>query len=570
MSRVTKSACIVVTLLFFSPFTAKVFSQDMKAAIRLTKSEQFNAAASSFKQLIQQMPANGDNYYYYGRNCLEKFYSDTLSVSFVEKADSAKAIFELGIRQDPSNPINLVGLGGLKLIKKDLPGAKAEFDKVVALFPSRANKAIKMTPERQAKILIQMAEAYVIAKVRDTTTVFDFLRQAEKLDKKNPELYIIKGDVYFYLLNDGSKAITNYNIAQGLDPNSPEAKLRVGQLWLRARQYTTALNYYQEVVKMDSMFAPAYRELGSLLSRAGRQEEAKINFYKFLELSRNIAARKQFVNTLIDLNDYPEAIHQLNEILKVEDTDNDVNRALAYCYYETQEYEKGLMYIQKFISNAQPEKIRSLDYTYHGRLLAKTRQDSLASVQLMTAYELDTSKVDLISEAAASLTRNKSYEKARDLYEQKINLKKGNSLDYYNLGKIYYTLQDYVKADTNLAIFVEMQPDYIPGFAWRARTKSNLDEKDTKGLNITGYAVPVYEGLIEKTQSDTVKYMKERFESFDYLAYYHYSQFSRDQKNKDEAEKALGYYMRMIIVNPNDEKVAVVKPVIDMLKQKIK
>ena len=69
-----------------------------------------------------------------------------------------------------------------------------------------------------------------------------------------------------------------------------------------------------------------------------------------------------------------------------------------------------------------------------------------------------------------------------------------------------------------------------------------------------------------------MKYMKERFESFDYLAFYHYSQFSRDQKLKDEAAKALGYYLRMCAVNPTDEKVLSVdvKKVIEQLKTKIK
>jgi len=570
MSRFTKPVGVVVALMLFFPFTSRLYSQDLNAAIKLTKSEQFALAASMFKQLIQQTPSNGDIYYYYGRNCLEKYNSDTMNVSFQEKSDSAKAIFELGIKQDPTNPLNFVGLGGLEMINKDLAGAKVEFDKAQALLPSKANKTIKMLPERQAKILIQIAESYVIAGVKDTAIAFSYLRNAEKLDKKNPELYIVRGDVYFYLLNDGSKAISCYNIAQGLDPKSPEAKLRVGQLWLRARQYTTALNYYQEVVKMDSTFAPAYRELGSLLARAGRPEEAKKNFAKFLELSRNTAARKQYVNTLIELKDYKEAINQLNMILKVDDSDNDVNRALAYSYYETQRYDSGLFYIHKFITNSKPEKVRSLDYTYYGRLLAKTKQDSLATEQLMKAYSLDTTKVELVSEAALCYTRVKKYDKAKEHYELKIATKKGVPMDYYNLGKVYYSLQDYVNADTNLAIFNTLQPEYIPGFAWRARTKSNLDIKDPKGFNTTGYAVPVYEGLIEKTQSDTVKYMKERFESFDYLAFYHYSQWSRDQKLKDEAAKALDNYLRMSIVDPNNEKVVVVKPVIDMLKTKIK
>ena len=188
----------------------------------------------------------------------------------------------------------------------------------------------------------------------------------------------------------------------------------------------------------------------------------------------------------------------------------------------------------------------------------------------MKAYALDTSKIELISEAALCYTKIKKYDKAKEHYERKIATGRGVPMDYYNLGKVFYSLQDYVNADTNLAIFNGLQPEYIPGFAWRARTKSNLDIKDPKGFNTTGYAVPVYEGLVEKTQSDTVKYMKERFESFDYLAFYHYSQFSRDQKLKDEAEKALGYYLKMSAVNPNDEKVVVVKPVIEMLKQKIK
>jgi tetratricopeptide (TPR) repeat protein len=570
MSRFTKPFAIILTLLIFSPFAFQTHSQVLNDAIKLTKSEQFKKASSMYKSLIRQTPSNGDLYYFYGRNFMYEFYSDTMNISLSEMADSAKILYEEGVKQDPANPLNLVGLGGLELIKKDIPNAQAEFLKAKALLPSKANKAIKMEPAKQSLVLIEMALWYVFTNVHDTAAVFSLLRTAEKLDSKNPLLYIVKGDAYFYLLNDGSKAISNYNMAQALDPKSPAAKLRVGQLWLRARQYTTALNFYQEVVKMDSTFAPAYRELGLLLARAGRQEEAKKNFYKFLELSNNTAARKQFVNTLIELKDYPEAINQLNEILKVDSTDNDVNRALAYCCFETQQYDKGLPYIKKFIANAKPEKIRSLDYAYYGRLLAKTKQDSLATEQLLKGYDLDTSKAELISEAALSYTRVKKYDKAKEQYERKINLKKGVPMDYYNLGKVYYSLQDYVNADTNLAIFNSMQPEYIPGFSWRARTKSNLDSTDAKGYNITGFAVPVYEGIIEKTQADTVKYMKDRFESFDYLAFYHYSQFSRDQKLKDEAAKALEYYLRMSAVNPNDEKVAVVKPVIDMLKTKIK
>jgi tetratricopeptide (TPR) repeat protein len=455
-------------------------------------------------------------------------------------------------------------MGGLSLIKKQIPAAQEYFSKALSLMPSKAKKTIKMEPSRQGLVLIQMAEAYVTANVADTANVFSILRNAEKLDSKNPELYIVKGDVYFYLLNDGSKAISNYNMAQALDPTSPEAKLRVGLLWLRARQYTNALNYYAEVVKMDSTFAPAYRELGSLLSRAGRQEEAKVNFYKFLELSRNVSARKQFVNTLIDLNDYPEAIVQLKEILKVDTNDNDVNRALAYSYFETQQYDKALASIRKFIAHANTSKIRPLDYIYYGRTLAKLKMDSLAPEQLLKAYGMDTTKAELISEAALCWTKIKKYDKARELYEKKIILNKATGMDYYNLGKVYYSIQDYVKADTNLAIFNNMQPEYVQGWVWRARAKSNLDPESQAGL-----AKPIYETILEKTQADTAKYVKERIESMYFLAFYNFLQYNQT-KNKEFAIKAVEYGTRINAIDPTDDKAEKSKQIIDVLKDKIK
>ena len=57
MPRITKP--VVVALLLFFSLSARLFSQDLNAAIKLTKSEQFAQSATMFKQLIRQTPANG-------------------------------------------------------------------------------------------------------------------------------------------------------------------------------------------------------------------------------------------------------------------------------------------------------------------------------------------------------------------------------------------------------------------------------------------------------------------------------------------------------------------------------
>jgi hypothetical protein len=137
-------------------------------------------------------------------------------------------------------------------------------------------------------------------------------------------------------------------------------------------------------------------------------------------------------------------------------------------------------------------------------------------------------------------------------------------MDYYNLGKTYYNLQDFKMADSMLAIFNEQQPSYIQGFVWRARASSKLDP-DSK----TGTAKPVYEAILEKTASDTLKYQKERIEALYYLTFYYFQIYS-DTKVKEEGLKAMEYGERIVAIDPNDENAVKAKQIIDILKKNIK
>jgi predicted Zn-dependent protease len=456
-------------------------------------------------------------------------------------------LFTKGIEKDPANPLNYVGMGQIDLMIKNQPKAQQDFSKAISLLPSKANKSIVMTPDKQSTVYIKLANAYIKAGVYDTTAVFNALRSAEKLDSKNYDLYIVKGDAYIFMFNDGSKAIANYNIAQSLNPKSPFAKLRVGQLWMRARNYKDALTYYQEVVKIDSTFAPAYRELGYLLSRAGRNDEAQQNYKKFLRLSGgNTTARIQYVNTLIELKNYNEAITQLNEVLRTDTSNNDLNRALAYSYYETGQFDKGLLYSRKFFSRAKPDKIRATDYAYMGRLLAKTKQDSLAQEMLVKAFKVDSSRSELLSEAAMSLIKLKKYDKAIEIYQMKIALKKAVPNDYYNLGKVYYNLKAWGKVDTTLAYYSTLMPDHVQGYLWRARALVNIDSTSKLGL-----AKPAYESMIEKAHADTVKNAKELMEAYSYLSYYYLVQF-KDTKDQQFGQKSIEYCNKVLAIEPPD------------------
>jgi tetratricopeptide (TPR) repeat protein len=565
MSKGAMKSGILLGLLIFVSGTLPIYGQKtLQQAIRLTRSEQFDAATREYKALIAQNPNDGNMYYYFGDNFLERYFSDTSSVSMTEATEAASLAFEKGVQMDPKNPINFAGLGEIALLKDNRTQADSYFSKAYALLPSKQNKGVTMHASQHALVLVKIADAYVKAGVNDTAAIFSNLRAAEKLDSKLGELYIVRGDAYINFLNDGSKAINNYNMAAALNPDSPTAQLRIGQLWMKAKQYQMALNYYEKVSTIDSNYGPAYRELGFLLKKANRPADAKKNFKKFLDLSAgNLSAQLQYINTLIELQEYGEAVNQVMQVQAIDSMNNDLNRALAYSYYETGQYEKGLESMEKFLKKSAPEKIRQTDVSYYGRLLSKMKMDSLAALQLVRAYEMDTSKSDLLSEAALSYNKIKSYDKAAQIYIRKIDLKKGSSMDYYNLGKTYYNLQDFVKADSVLAIFNEQQPAYIQGYVWRARAASNIDP-DSK----LGTAKPVYESIVEKTASDTAKYAKERAEAFYYLAYYYFLQYNTT-KDKENAVKSMEYCDDVIAIDPNDDKAVKAKQIIDVLKKNV-
>jgi len=562
MTRIAMRYGILALLMIFFPFIRMSQSQDLSEAIKLTRSEQFNAAEKLFSSILTANPSDGDAYFFYGDNYLKRYFADTLNTSLTEMAEQAKTLFTKGVQQEPSNPINYAGLAEVALLMKNPAEAQQYLDKAYSLLPTKKNK-IDMTPERHAHSLVKMADAFVMAKVKDTAQIFAYLREAEKVNPKDVDIYLVRGDAYIFLLNDGSNAISNYNIGQSLNPSSSMANLRIGQLWMRAKQYQMALNYYEEGVKIDSTFAPAYRELGFLLSKAGRYADAKKMFRKFLELSAgNIPARLQFINTLMELQDYPEALTEISAVMEMDSTIIDLYRARAYALYENEEYAAGLVAIEKFFDRSPKDKIRSTDFTYYGRLLAKNDMDSLAAVILYQAWELDTSKIDLLSEVAMSYIKYKDYGNAIRIYTLKDSINEANVLDVYNWAKAYYNIQVYTDAAVLFERFCQAQPNYVPGFTWWARTLFNLDPESDAGL-----AKPVYEQILVITLEDTVKYDKQRLEAYYYLAYYYYHQYVLDKKNLDLARESLKFNNDVLAIDPENEKA---KQMVEALKRVVK
>jgi tetratricopeptide (TPR) repeat protein len=243
---------------------------------------------------------------------------------------------------------------------------------------------------------------------------------------------------------------------------------------------------------------------------------------------------------LIQTEDYKGAIDQIHQIMSKDSSSfNDLNRALAYSYFEEKDYPQAKYYMAKFIRNAPVEKITSKDYIYSGRILIKTGQDSLGILSLTKAFETDTLNLDLLNEIAASYQKTKKYQAAGDTYKLKIQHTNGGVNDYYKMGRAYFDAKIYADADSAFAKVIRMSPDFEPAYHYRAQLYSFLDPESKEGL-----AKPFYEILVEKASADSVKYGKDIIEANSYLAYYYLL-------NKKYCE-SLGYWDKVAHMDPTN------------------
>jgi tetratricopeptide (TPR) repeat protein len=524
--------------------------QTVDDAKKLTTREQYTQASELFQKLIDAIPSNGDLYYFSGENELYAFFSDTVTLSQSETIKKCKKLFNEGIQNDAGNPLNYVGLARLDYILGNKNAVNENISKVKTMIPAMDLKIKKIeNPVRYALVLNEMAKVFITQVNTDTTSAFPLLRRAVQADPKNAYIRITWGDAYLNVKNV-NKAIENYNAAQVLNPNSPLAKLRIGYLYVRAKNLNAAIPYFEEALKIDPKFAPVYKELGFLYSRAGNPDKSKENYLKYLELSgNNIPAKISYAIALFKAEDFASCITVINEIFAVDPSINSMNRVIAYAYYEVKKYNEALTYIEKYLDTVKDDesKIIPKDYMYYGRTLGELGKADKAEENLRKAIQMDPTLTNLYSDIAGYQFKAKNYKKAIEAINDKFATKDIKVADYYNLGKYYYQDSNFVKSDETFEILLSMNDPKVKAYEMLALYYQGGSRVEIDSLYSTGYALEVYDKLIEKAGLDSVKYTKYLLLGYSYKGIY----YLKSKENKDYG-KSKYYFLKVIAIDPND------------------
>ncbi len=512
--------------LIFSAFTLSLSAQTLEDGIKALDCEQYSYAQRIFSLLHSTNPLDAEVLYYKGM----AFYATGMK-------DSAKACFEQGIVLNNNNSkvaYNYTGLGRVMLDEKNTAEAKKNFD-----------KAFSLTSSKDPKVYMFAGEAYAFTTgSKDLPQAINLLSTAISIDKKNPNLYMSLGDIYTGQYDGGGKAMSNYEMASEINSANPKAFCRIGQLYIKAKNPSEALDALRKSLALDSTWIPAYREMGEAYFQMHRYEEAKEAYKKYISKAElKISALSRYASFQFLSKDYKGTIATVSQVTKMDSSNAVMNRLIGYSYYEQGKFQEGLAEMKRFFSKADTSKILSGDYEYYGKLLLKTNNDSMGIFFLRKAIDMDSSKAELHSDIAQSYYQKKRYREAASEYEARNERITPKAQDYFLLGKAWYYAQEYLKADTAFSKVIELQPAAAIGYLWRGRSSSLLDPEMK-----SGQAKPYYEKFAEIASADSasvLKYRKDLVEAYSYLGNYYLQ--------KDDKQNTLLYYRKVVEMDPENK-----------------
>lgn len=520
-----KLKVLLIALLIGNSLMAQTVTEGLIAF----ENSQYNKAKSIFFSLLNSKPEVSAEAYFHLASVYEK----------LNKTDSADLIVKRMVSTHPTNAFTKVAEGKLYLYKKNIPAAKISFD-----------DALKMTANKDAKIMYWIADSYLTVENADGPSALAILNNAVKIDPKNAALYILMGDAYKLDQSAGGPAITNYEKAIEMNSLLAKANERIGVVYSQARNYQSSSEAFEKSLAVDANYAPTYQDYAMLNYNFKRYEKARELYEKFLSIAdSNELTLTRHVYILFQVKDYQAATQEINRLMQLDSSNNLLNRLLAYSYCEQKKDSIGLIYMKRFLLKVEPSKIIPLDYRYYGRMLSRTGNDSLGIEQLTIAISYDSTDVDMWQDLGEAFNRTKRYCDAANAFTQKLNVSKNPSaLDYFYLTKAFYYCKNYTAADSTAQLIINLKPSSHIGWLWRGNSNAKLYPDDMEK------AYPYYLRVAEISDSLGIKIPNnDAINAYRFLGVYYIK--------KDDPAKAKTCYEKILARDPKDQEA------IDNLKQ---
>ena len=522
---------------------------------------EYELAKKYFLQNLKANPAEAN--YYLGE------------IAFAEEnLEEAENYYNQGLQ---TNMDTYCKIGLAKILYKK--GQKVEATNQLLTIQKKAQK------DQNLDVLLALGYAYLDN--NQTQDVQAILRELQKIDKNNPKMYVLEGDL-FKSENNFGQAGAKYDMAIYFDQKYLPVYIRIAEVYEKINPQVT-IGKLKELLELNPNYTIAYRYLGRIYTSTGYYTSAieawKTYFAAGIYTLDDIA---RYASALYFNKDYEEATIMIKKGLEIAPDHFVLNRLLMYIAANTKNIEAGLKYGEKFFSlkNQKGAEFLMSDYTQYALLLKEAQMFDEAIEQYKQALLKDSTAIEHFKEIAQLAVAKKQNDMAAHYYNIFVakNGSKAEAYDYLQMGKYYYFAastraaadtatilhrykdMDFIstisenalqkdsllhseslfiakavkyyltQADKAFSKIIEMAPESYHGYLWKARTNSLLDPDSENGL-----AKPHYEKLLELI-SEKEDLKSTIIEAYQYLGFYYYI--------KNDKTNSLLYWNKILELDP--------------------
>lgn len=402
---------ITLSLLFAVIATSNAQTQvDIEKAIKFGK---YDVAKSELYKLLKTEPNQGTNFYNLGKIHLLQ-----------NNADSAAFYFKNGLRATKNPAINNIGLGQLALNSGKEKEARSKF-----------NGAQGNIKKNDISTYLLIAQACLDANTPDIARATEFANKALKAQPNSVEATVILGDIF--LADKSSKlALSKYREALALNPKSPLALMKIATISTYNKDYATAVQKLNDVVKDYPDFEPAYKEL-AFTNYLWNKEEKDAN--KIANASKAYAKYHELIGESVDSdNNYADFLIKIKDFKALEafskarwnsrGNNFPIYKYTAISAYENGNNEDAITFINKYFDVLEnKESFKGVDYLYLGLAeiaQSKTKDGTFEKsgydnglANIKKGISIDSTLAEEMNAYALELFKKGNYEQAYYLFD---------------------------------------------------------------------------------------------------------------------------------------------------------
>ncbi len=373
-------------------------AQGYKDGVEYYKADQFTEAKTILERNLNNPSTNKSE---------ALFYLGVIDVIH-KNYEAAAAHFENGILANPKNAFNYVGQGRLALVNGNDKAAEDYFKQAISI-----NK-------KDAKIYVAIARNYYRTDpVKYAKQIEKNLEQAMKVNKKEPEIFMFRGDVKTDA-KDWGGAAAEYENAILYQEDLPEAYVKYARTYFNVTP-EFAIKKLEEYLAKYPDSALAQRELAEKYYENNQLTKAAEQYGKYMENPNHFKQDKiRYVALLYFGKKYSESYALANEILAEDPTNFYMQRMVFLNQAALENNAEAKTLAERFFANGNGEYVAN-DYTTYGEVLQALDEDSLAVVQFEKAVEINPGKTDLLKDLSSAYNQAKMYDKSAEAYQKYID-----------------------------------------------------------------------------------------------------------------------------------------------------